>query len=140
MLNEPKYNLTEIFQKAKYEPDSNLAPVIWRKIIARDKYRTQIKMWAFAFAGSTSLLGLIWAVKTLFTNLAQSGFYEYFSLIFSDSGVLVSFWKELVFSLAETLPIVSITLTLCLLFVCFLSLRHLMKQVGKNQLSLSIPM
>lgn len=124
--------LIKIFQKAKYEPESDLSENIWRKIIARDKFRTQIKMWIFAFFGFISLAGLVPALRALTSDLTQSGFSEYFSLIFSDTGVILSSWKELFFSLAESLPIVSITATLLLLFVCFLSLRYLMKQIKNN--------
>jgi hypothetical protein len=124
--------LVKIFQKAKYEPESDLSENIWRKIITRDKKMTQIKLWAFSFFGLISLAGLVPALKVLTSDLTQSGFSEYFSLIFSDTGVILSSWKELFFSLAESLPIVSITATLLLLFVCFLSLRYLMKQIKNN--------
>lgn len=126
--------LTKIFQKVKYESDPNLALHIWRAIVVRDKYMARLKLWAFALVGFISFVGLVPALKTLSGDLAQSGFYEYFSLIFSDGGSVLSYWKELVFSLAESLPTVSIILTLSLLFICFLSLRYLMKQISKSQL------
>ena len=129
-----EHKLIKLFQKAKYEPDTNLADDIWHAIVIRDKYMTRLKLWAFAFMGFVSLVGLVPALKVLSNDFTQSGFYEYFSLIFSDGGSMLSYWKEFVFSLAESLPTMSIIFTLSLLFICFLSLRHLMKQVGKGQL------
>jgi len=85
-----------------------------------------------------SAVGLIPAFEMLLNNLAQSGFSEYFSLIFSDGGSMLTYWKELSFSLAESLPVMSIILTLSTLFVCFLSLRYLIKQIGKNNLMSAI--
>ena len=91
---EPK--LTKILAKAKLEPEEDLAEKIWHDLVARERYITKIKLWAFGFIGFSSLAGLVPAFKILFDNLTQSGFYEYFSLIFSDSGSVVAYWKELV--------------------------------------------
>ena len=128
------HKLIKLFQEAKYEPDTSLADGIWHAIVIRDKYMTQIKLWAFTFMGLASLIGLVPAFKELLSDFTQSGFYEYFSLLFSDGGSMLSYWKEFVFSLVESLPTISIIFTLSLLFICFLSLRHLVKQVGKGQL------
>jgi hypothetical protein len=129
--------LTKIFQEAKYEPDSKLARAVWGAIVRRDKLITRLKLWAFALLGLVSFGGLVPATQALFDDLTRSGFYEYFSLIFSDSRSVLYYWKELSFSLAESLPIVSTIFALSLIFACFLSLRYLMKQVGRNQLILS---
>lgn len=126
--------LTEAFQKAKYEINQDFGDNIWHTIVARDKHITQIKLWVFGFTGLASLIGLIPTLKTLSSDFLHSGFYEYFSLVFGNNGSIVSYWKELVFSLAESLPIMSIVLTLFLLFICFLSLKRLMKQVDKSRL------
>jgi hypothetical protein len=132
-----RHKLKEILQKAKYESDPSLAENVWRAVIARDKHINRLKLWAFAFIGLASLAGLVPALKALLSDLAQSGFSEYFSLIFSDSGLILSYWKELFFSLAESLPILSVTLSLTLIFIFFLSLKYTMKQIIKSQLSLS---
>jgi hypothetical protein len=133
-----RHKLTAIFQKVKYESDPNLTERVWHTIVMCDKHITRLKLWAFALIGFTSLVGLAPALRTLLSDLAQSGFYEYFSLIFSDSELILSYWKELFFSLAESLPTISIILTLSLLFICFLSLRYLMKQISKGHLISSV--
>lgn len=127
--------LTKIFQKAKYEPSANLPEKVWHRILTRDKHITQFKLWTFASIGFVSLAGLVPAFKTLINDFTQSGFYEYSSLIFSDSGLIFSYWKEYMLSLAESLPMISIIFTLSLVFVLFLSLRYLVKQISKNQLT-----
>jgi hypothetical protein len=130
--------LTKIFKNAKYEPDSKLAFSIWSTLIAKDKHATQIKMWSLASVLFASLIGLVPAFQILLSGLAHSGFYEYFSLIFSDGGSMITYWKELSLSLAESLPVMSIVFALSLFFVCFLSLKYLIKQISRNQ-SLSSP-
>ena len=130
--------LTKIFQKVKYESNINLAENVWQAIVLHDKCIVRVKLWAFSVIGFVSLVGLVPAFKTLSSDLAQSGFYEYLSLVFSNSGSVVSYWKELVFSLAESLPAMSVILTLSLVFVFFLSLKYLMKQIGKGRLINSV--
>jgi hypothetical protein len=125
--------LTKIFQKAKHESDSELVSTVWSAIVLRDKKITRIKLWIFACAGFASLAGLLPAIKILFTDLAKSGLYEYFSLIFSDGGSIISYWKEFIFSLAESLPIMSMIFALSLTFVFFLSLRYVIKQIDRGQ-------
>jgi hypothetical protein len=130
--------LTKIFQKVKYESNINLAENVWQSVVLHDKCIVRVKLWAFSIIGFASLVGLMPAFKALSSDFVQSGFYEYFSLIFSDSGLILSYWKELFFSLAESLPTISIILTLSLLFICFLSLRYLMKQISKGHLISSV--
>ncbi|MBI3888297.1 hypothetical protein HY311_00710 [Candidatus Nomurabacteria bacterium] len=130
-----KDKITTIFQKAAYSPEPELALAVWSSVIAQERKQTRLKLWAFGFTGLASLTGLVPAFKILFTDLSQSGFYEYFSLLFSDTGSVVTYWKEFSFSLAEALPVISTILTLSLLFVCFLSLKYLMKQIIRSQLT-----
>ena len=129
--------LTKIFQKAKYETSETLAENIWLALVVRDRRIARFKLAVFSLVGLSSLAGLIPAFKMLSNDFVQSGFYEYFSLLFSDSRSIISYWKEFTFSLAEALPVVSIIFVLSLIFVFFLSLRYAMKQIGKNQLALS---
>ncbi len=129
--------LKKVFQKAKYEESSGLASGIWQNIAIRSKRKARFELWAFSFIGIISLTGLVPALKALSNNLVQSGFYEYFSLIFSNSSSLLSYWKELAFSIAESLPVMSIVLSLSLVFIFFLSIKYATRQVIRGQLSLS---
>lgn len=124
--------LTKIFQKAKYEENSILAQNIWLTIIKREKRNTRIKLWIFASMSITSIAGLLPVVKILLNDLSQSGFYEYASLLFSDGGTILSYWKEFAFSLAESLPAMSIILSLSLIFILILSLKNFIKQIINN--------
>lgn len=134
-----QYKLEKVFKKAKYEAAPGLADSVWMVIVAREKRANRLKLWAFAFAGLISLGGLLPAFKILLNNLAQSGFYEYFSLIFTAGRSIFSYWQELAFSLAESLPVMSIVLTLSLAFTFFLSLKYVIKQINGNTGSRNTP-
>jgi hypothetical protein len=126
--------LIKVFQKAKYEPGANLAENVWLAIVLREKRIARFKLWAFSIMGIVSLAGLIPAFNILLSDLAQSSFYEYFSLLFGGGGAVFSYWKELTLSLAESLPSASIIFVLSLIFIFFLSLRYAVKQINKNHL------
>jgi len=133
-MDNNKQKLTEVFQKAKYVSDLDIANTVWKTITIRNKRNNQFKLLGFSFVGFISLAGLIPAISMLLSDLTKSGLYEYFSLIFGNNGSIASYWKDLAFSLAQSLPTMSIIFTLSLIFVFFLSLRYLMKQIERNQL------
>ena len=126
--------LKKVLCELKYSPAVNLAPNIWQTILLREKRATNLKLFAYSFAGFASLLGLVPALKILGNDLTQSGFYQYFSLIFSDSGLIFSSWKEFAFSLAQSLPTMSIVLSLSLVLIFFLSIKYAVKQIIKNRM------
>jgi len=137
--------LKKAFRLIKYQQKSDFPEDIWQAIVLRDKRNARIKLWVFSATGLFSLIGLAPASKMLFNDFTQSGFYDYFSLLFSSNGSLITFWKDFLLLLAESLPVVSILLLLILIFVFFLSLKYAVKQIIKytrlsdenNQLSLS---
>ncbi|HAS80532.1 MAG: hypothetical protein UR25_C0001G0138 [Candidatus Nomurabacteria bacterium GW2011_GWE1_32_28] len=129
--------LKDVFLKAKYQDQSNLVENIWKNILIRDRRIAFIKFWVFSFLSFSSLIGLIPAWKILSNDLAQSGVYEYFSLMFSNSNYILSYWKELTFSIAEVLPTTSILLLFSLVFVVLLSAKYASRQVNKSQFKLS---
>ena len=96
------------------------------------KKNARLEISVFVLIGFASLAGLIPAFKIMLSDLTQSGFYEYFSLIFSDGLTNSVYWKELSLSLAESLPAISIILTLSLVFISFLSIRYFIKTIINN--------
>ena len=124
--------LKKAFQKIAFEPKAGLADDIWRRVVAREKRFGRIKLYIFSLIGSVSLLGLVPAFEALFNEFARSGFYEYFSLVFSSGGNLFSYWKELVLSLVESLPLTDIIFSFSLIFIFFWSLRYVLKQIINN--------
>jgi len=126
-----KENLKRYLNQTKYEPAQDLAQNVWNTIVAREKRAIRFKMWTFSLIGATSIAGLIPASKSLAANFASSGFYDYFSVLFSNNGTLTSYWKELSYSIAESLPTTSIIFTFTLIFILFLSIRYVVKQFIK---------
>ena len=125
-------NLKKAFQKLEYEPKTNLAENIWYSIVAHEKHFIRVKLYIFSFAGFLSILGFMPVFKALFSEFTQSGFYEYFSLVFSSGSNLFSYWKELILSLTESLPVVNIIFLFSLIFIFLLSMHYVLKQIINN--------
>ncbi len=124
--------LIKAFKNIKCHSYPALTENVWRAVAEEEKSVTRIKLYAFSALGLLSLAGLIYALQALLNEFTKSGFFEYSSLIFSNSTLALSNWKELSFSMAESLPAVSIIFTLSVLFILFVSLKHLMRQVVKS--------
>lgn len=130
--------LKKIFLQAKLEENPDLAENVWQNIILLNKRVIYLRLWIFSSVGIASLIGLIPAWRALSSDLSQSGLYEYFSVAFSSGSPFFSYGKELALSIAESLPIMSIILSLSLVFIFFLSLKYTAKQIIRNSLILSI--
>ncbi len=122
--------LVSAFCNAKYEAEAPLAESCWHVVEKSQKHNALIKLWVFSLVGLSAIIALIPVLTMLVNDFRQSGFYEYFSLIFT--GGVLSNWKELLLILGESLPVVSIILFLSLVFILFLSSRHLLKQLLKQ--------
>lgn len=124
-----KSKLEEVIQKCTYKMDDDLPSLIWTKIKKREKKMAKIKLYAFSTISIFSVIGFIPMFKILLNNLAQSGFYEYLSIAFSDSNTIAMYWKEFIFSLTESLPVMSLAYTFMFVFIFFFSLRYIAKQI-----------
>ncbi len=129
--------LKEIFLKASLIAKDNLADDSWQAIIKYEKQSIRIKLWAFSLISLTSFIVLIPVLKTMLSNFSQSGFYEYLSLVFSSGGLIISYWRDFLSSLAESLPVMSIALSLTLIVILFMSLKYVTREIIKGQLILS---
>jgi len=84
------------------------------------------------FVGSTaagSLIAIIPVFSYFIDGFIQSSFYQYFSLIFSEGTGALAFWKEIGMSLAESLPILSVTVFLTVLVVLIWSIARTARDV-----------
>ncbi len=117
-------NITRAFKKASYLPENNLSKSIFLTLSLKEKRNNQIKLWIYSITGILSISGFFLMFKQLISDFSNSGFYDYLALLFSNSKALF-YWKEIVLSLTESLPITNIAITLVLVFIFILSLRFM---------------
>jgi hypothetical protein len=130
-------NLKKAFCKAKYEPKENLSSKVWLGVVQHIEHKAKIKFWTFSFFSLASLTGSVFAFRTLSQEFSNSDFSQYFSLVFSNSGIIIKYWKEFILTLTDSVPIVSMVFLLALVFVFFTSLRLTILQFYKSRLSVS---
>lgn len=81
--------------------------------VAREEVRRAKVYFSIALiALPVSLVGVFLSGKYLVNSFYESGFYNYFSLLFSKDSGLLLYWKELTYSLVETVPVFGMTLFL----------------------------
>ena len=125
--------IKKAFANVKIKPDFDLKDKIWNHLLLRNKRIAYFKLISFSSISIASILGFIPMFKILASDFAQSGFYEYLSLTFSNGGLFSKYSQDFIYSLAESLPTMSIIFSLTLIFVFFLSLRYVMKQIINNK-------
>lgn len=125
--------LSRCLREAALKMDPSLSLKIWQKLVLRNKKMAEIKLAVFSALGTISAISIIPAFNSLSSRLSQSGIYEYLSIAFSGNN-FSAVWRELFYSIAESLPTLSITLSLSIIFVFFISIKYAMKQIISGQL------
>ena len=98
-------------------PPAHLEGAISKRV---SELASRQKKQRFVFSALLSLAsfaGIVEAIIRLVQSATKSGFSQYLSLLFSDSSIFFSYWKEFGLSLLESLPLVSITLLLSVALV-----------------------
>ncbi len=131
---EKRLNL--LFRNAKYNPNADLHSDIWRLITLKQNKQLRLKLYTSVTMNVVSLAALVYALKDLINQFSQSGFYSYISLVLSDTGSISSIWKEYVLSLASSLPVASLTISLVVIAVFLVSARSTIRQAS-NKLSIA---
>ncbi|MFA5048160.1 MAG: hypothetical protein WC516_04020 [Patescibacteria group bacterium] len=83
-----------------------------------------------------SLVGLVFSavafipsLKFIWSEFAASSFMEFFSLIFSDAGMIVTYWQSFAPALLESLPFMGVIILLAVVAIFLESLRFLVRDI-----------
>ncbi|MFA6315226.1 MAG: hypothetical protein WC648_02560 [Candidatus Paceibacterota bacterium] len=89
----------------KIQPPQDLKQNILLGIAKEEFRRAKIYFTVAVTVLPTSLVAVFLSGRYLINSFYESGFYNYFSLLFSGDSTVLSYWKELVYSMVETMPI-----------------------------------
>lgn len=113
------------------EPPADLYQSVFLNIKERQKKGARTRVFFLGLISFFSLASLFPLSSLIFKSFSQSGFFNYLSLAFSgDIIALASFWKEFIFSLAESLPFTVIALLLSAVAVFLWSSNKVVKNIG----------
>jgi len=104
-------------------PPENLAENIILCINLEKKRAAKTRL---AFGGIFALFSfgaIIPVSQYAFSGFMNSGFFQYFSLFFSDIGSMLPMWKNFALSMAESLPAFELTAFLLVVLILMVSLR-----------------
>jgi len=101
------------------------------KVNQKDSERSKVKTLGLGFVSMLSLIASIPIIYQVIASFTQSGIYNYLSLIFSDSDVIIVYWKEILVTLAESVPTISIISLLAILAVFAWSTLKAMNEAKK---------
>lgn len=125
------YEYETLFFHIKHpEPPAGLFEKIMRRIDAEQKlFSARRRIFIFSIGLVGSVIALVPTFQMARTALVESGFTQFFSLIFSDSGVIASYWRNFALTLLEVLPAGVIALFLVSVFVFLGSLKFLARDI-----------
>jgi hypothetical protein len=89
----------------------NLELSILGKVRILEKRRLFLQRGFYSGVSSVSLLATIFSLKYINDTLVVSGVCDYISMVFYDYSV-VYYWKELLLSIAESLPFLTFALAM----------------------------
>jgi len=122
----------------KCEINDTFKKEILCKIQEKERRLYKVKLGFFTLIGLSSIVIFVPVFNLLIKDFASSGIYEYLSVIFSNTGSVLSNSNEYFLVIAESLPIFSITLMLMTIFLFLISFKYTTKQIIRGQLLLTV--
>ncbi len=116
----------------RFEPSDKLRAGILARIDFERRRSAIIRLTFLGIAAAASLAAMIPSFQYAAREFSQSGFYQYFSLFFSDSGAVLASWREFALSLAESLPLAEITIFLATVFTFLVSVKLAVRNFNLN--------
>ena len=120
-----KYN--QIIQSIQIEPSLNLKDRIFSEIKKHDERSARINFTFSITCFVVSIIAIFPAFIYIGNSFYQSGFIQYFSAIFSDGGIILTYWKDYLSLMAESAPVFEISIFLVIIFVLLLSFKSAIK-------------
>lgn len=104
-----------IKHRANYPLPQGLRESISERVDQLEKNRSQRNFLGFGIFSLASFAGLIISFQNLWNNLKAGGVFEYLSLVASNSGEATLFWREISFSILESVPLITLSIFLALI-------------------------
>lgn len=111
------------------EPPSGLLGKCINRIHKEERVLVVKKLSMFSLMLLASVAGFFPSLKMLLTDFANSGFFNFFSLIFSDFSSVAQYWQSFSMILLQTLPAVSLAVFLTVVLLFLQSLRSISREV-----------
>jgi hypothetical protein len=124
-----KDNMPQFKFKQVELPDELYNKVLQRLNRERELLTIKRRLVIFSVSLAISLVAFFPVINLVRTGFAESGFLQFFKLIFSDFEVIKMYWQNFVLILLESLPISGIIMLLITLLIFIESLNILARDL-----------
>jgi hypothetical protein len=107
----------QLLKDIQVEPPYGLSRRIMLHVDEANRSALRVRFFTFVIVALGSSVVFVDMAINLFSNLGQTGFYQYSSLLLSDGATIGLYWKQLGLSLIESLPLLNIAMLLVVLGV-----------------------
>lgn len=119
---------TKLFQTLRpITVPTGLSRAINAQIEREQRHGAQVRIAVFAPLAFLSGVAVVLSFQYLAQELSRSGISEYFSILLSDSGVALTYWKEFSLSVVEQLPVLGGALFLSAVLMLLSSLKSIIQ-------------
>ena len=112
-------------QKFYIEPPAGLFETIIRRIHKEERILVLRRIIIFSATFLVSAIGFFPAYKMFLSDSNSLGFFNFFSLIFSDFSAVMNNWPSFAMVLLQTLPVASLALCLFALLLFLQSVKSI---------------
>ena len=116
-MNEEFKKILDEVDTCEVSVPADLANSIMFKIDIKARQYAKVKTLGLSTVSALSIIASVPIISQIITSFTQSGFYNYLSIIFSDGDVAIVYWKEILLTLAESLPVFAIISLLIVLAI-----------------------
>ena len=138
-MNNPDHNFRKAFKSIGGARSLDfLASKIIQEINQERMKKVRMQAVISRTVGVISLAALFPALLNIFNQLQGSGFWNYLSLLFTDTGAVATYWKQFSLSLVEALPLFGLTVVVFLVLAVFISLKFALKDFKRVGMSANL--
>ena len=112
------------------EPSERLFNDIIGHVEFKNRQTARIKFSLLSATALAALTSIIPVFSYAANEFSQSGVYHYASLVFSDTNLVLVYWKDFLYLIAESFPFIGITAFLGAVLVFFGSVKLALKNAG----------
>ena len=112
------------------DANERIIAIVMVRIQKRRITHARLVAWTNGTIAILSLAAIAPAVGYLMNSANQSGFFEYSSLLISDTSTVMHSWSTFAISIADSAPIVGIIAVIATIFILAASARSLVKSMA----------
>ncbi len=125
--------LQKLLNESRFTPHTDLENTLFVNVQKKIRIIMRIKLASYFTIGILSSISLVFYLNALYVDLSNSGAYNYLHLIVGeDVNTLLLISKEMLYAILESIPMMSITLSLGLLFMVMISINGVLVSLQRK--------